>query len=317
MVMSTNIASLFEHAASQWGLITSAQALRIGVSRTQLNRMASDGRLELVSYGVYRATMGDETSHAAIKAAWLSLYPKRFAYERLHDSPNDAVVTGRTAVCMYGYGDLYESPYCFIVQKGKRSTRKDIELIHAPIDEQDVSREFGIPVATPERAVADLVRLHEDPSLIDDVMADAAREGHIFDKERLSELLSPLAKDNGYEAKDGDSFASELIDRNATGIVTESLADKMARAIAASRHLERVRQALAEATLQGHATKSIREYAGCLDLSAICQASTTLNSLQPFFKTTELLSQLVQPCAENLHRAIDGKQSGKQEKEGK
>lgn len=211
MAMSRNIASLFEHTASQWGLITSAQALRIGVSRTQLNRMASDGRLELVSYGVYRATMGDETSHAAIKAAWLSLYPKRFAYERLHDSPNDAVVTGRTAVCMYGYGDLYESPYCFIVQKGKRSARKDIELVHAPINERDVTREFGLPVATPERAIADLVRLREDPSLIDDVMEDATREGYIFDKERLSELLSPLAKENGYPAGDGESFASGLI----------------------------------------------------------------------------------------------------------
>lgn len=310
MAMSTNIASLFEHAASQWGLITSAQALRIGVSRTQLNRMASDGRLELVSYGVYRATMGDETSNAAIKAAWLSLYPKRFAYERLHDSPNDAVVTGRTAVCMYGYGDLYESPYCFIVQKGKRSTRKDIELVHAPIDERDVSRKFGIPVATPERAVTDLVRLHEDPSLIDDVMADAAREGHISDKERLSELLSPLAKENGYEVKDGDSFASELIDRNATGIVTESLADKMARAIAASRHLERVRQALAEALFQDHETYSNRKCSGSLDLSAIGQAAEALNTLRPFFEASERLSRLARFSCKSPYRTVDDKPPG-------
>lgn len=319
MVASENISQLFDYAASQWGLITSAQALRIGVSRTQLNRMVTDGRLEPVSYGVYRAAMGDETSNATVKAAWLSLYPKLFAHERLNGSL-DAVVTGRTAACVYGYGNLYESPYCFIVRKEKRSTRKDIELVHVPIDKRDVSRSFEIPLATPERAIADLVRLHEDPSLVDGVMADAAREGHIFDKERLSELLSPLAKNNGYPAKDGDSFASELIDRNATGIIAASLANRMAKAITASRGWEETVQQLArqvgklainpapgEASANTIPHTAVRQIAESLPKDALAAAARMESVLQDqsFRNAVEYANRLNSPTIKQVSDAIN------------
>lgn len=43
-------------AASQRGLVTSAQALAAGVGRMELSRLAANGHLERVGRGVYRAS---------------------------------------------------------------------------------------------------------------------------------------------------------------------------------------------------------------------------------------------------------------------
>lgn len=213
MAKRGNIDRLYALSAGQWGLFTSAQALSVHVSRNQLARMVSDGRLEPMTYGVYRVTAGSETEHAAVKAAWLSLYPGKTAYKRLEALPYDAVATGRTAAYMQGYGDFYETPYCFIVDRKKRSTREDLELVHAPAERRDVDLRLGIPVATPERTLADLVRLDEDPSLVNDYIASAALSGHTFDERRLTTLLDPLCRRHGYSS--GAEFSSALLGNSA------------------------------------------------------------------------------------------------------
>ena len=197
MATRGNIDRLYALSTEQWGLFTSAQALSVHVSRNQLSRMVADGRLEPMAYGVYRVAAGGETEHAAVKAAWLSLYPSKTAFERLGAFPYDAVATGRTAAYMQSYGDFYETPYCFIVDRKKRSTREDLELVHAPVERQDIDLRLGIPVATPERTLADLVRLDEDPSLVNDYIASAALSGHTFDERRLAILLEPLCRRRG------------------------------------------------------------------------------------------------------------------------
>ena len=205
-----NISALYELASGQWGMFTSAQALRVGTSRNQLSRMVADGRLEPMVYGVYRVTAGDSPAHAMVRAAWLSIYPGLTAYERLSSHSFDAVITGNTAACVYGFGDFYESPYCLAVAARKRTTRNDLLLLSSPIEARDVSREFDVPVANIERVVADLVRLRVDPSLLGRFLSDAAYAGRLFDGRRLAYLLEPLARANGFA--DGATFASELID---------------------------------------------------------------------------------------------------------
>lgn len=213
MATRGNIDRLYALSTEQWGLFTSAQALSVHVSRNQLSRMVADGRLEPMAYGVYRVAAGGETEHAAVKAAWLSLYPSKTAFERLGAFPYDAVATGRTAAYMQGYGDFYETPYCFIVDRKKRSTREDLELVHAPAERRDVDLRLGIPVATPERTLADLVRLDEDPSLVNDYIASAALSGHTFDERRLTTLLDPLCRRRGYSS--GADYSSALLGNSA------------------------------------------------------------------------------------------------------
>jgi hypothetical protein len=48
------MARLGSIAENRWGLITTAQAQKAGVSRKQLSRMASAGAIERVAQGVYR-----------------------------------------------------------------------------------------------------------------------------------------------------------------------------------------------------------------------------------------------------------------------
>lgn len=124
------IDKLYELATGQWGMFTSAQAVAVGISRNQLSRMSKDGRIEPIAYGTYRVTVGEETPHATIKAAWLSIYPKCAASSKLSSLPYDAIATGRTAACLQGFGDFYESPYCFVMTERKRTTRKEPDLLH-------------------------------------------------------------------------------------------------------------------------------------------------------------------------------------------
>lgn len=206
-----NIENVFELAASQWGLFTTAQALAAGASRTQLSRLAARGRIERTSYGTWRLADGEETPHASVKAAWLSLYPKQTAYDRLRARPRDAVIAGRTAACMHGDAGFYESPFSFDIASPKRTARDDIALRPWPVDEHDVVIIEGLPVTSVERTVADLVREREDPSLVGGFVAGVCSRGHVVDEPRLAELLTPLAARNGYPKGDGTAFARKLV----------------------------------------------------------------------------------------------------------
>ena len=228
-----NMKSVFELASSQWGLFTAAQALAAGASRTQLSRLAARGRIEPASYGTWRLAEGEETPHASVKAAWLSLRPKKTAYDRLRARPRDAVVAGRTAACMHGDVSFYESPFSFDVASPKRTARGDVELRPWPVDEHDVVIIEGLPVTSVERTVADLVRGREDPSLAGGFVSGVCSRGHVVDEPRLAELLAPLAARNGYPKGDGRSFANEIVSGYAVDAQVRFAAESIARVLAA------------------------------------------------------------------------------------
>ena len=215
MTKTGNIESLIELASSQWGLFTSAQALGTGVSRTQLSRMVADGRVEPTSYATYRLTAGEETSHCGVKSAWLSLFPKATAHERLKARPRDAIVACRTAAYMHGDTELHETPYAFAVADGTRSTRSDVVLHSWHIEERDITIIEGLPTTTIERTIADLVRTNEDPSLVGNFISGTCSRGHVVDENKLAGLLAPLASRNGYARNDGASFARRLVSDHA------------------------------------------------------------------------------------------------------
>lgn len=231
MKKSQNMIELEDLAASQWGLFTTAQAQELGLRRNQVSRMVSAGKAEAVGYGVYHFAAGDETNYANVKAAWLSVYPKEAAYERFKKRPYDAVVCGRTAAFMHGIGDFYASPYTFAVSERKQTNREDMQYFQRVVAESDIVFIDELPVASIERTVYDLIKSHEDPDLVDKFMADASRKKeHFFDRQRLSELLAPLAFKNGFAKGDGESFAVDLISRNAADIQIENAGKKLTQA---------------------------------------------------------------------------------------
>lgn len=216
-----------ELAVSQWGLFTTAQAAHYGVQRNQISRLVAKGRAEMLCYGVYRMTSGDETANPEIKAAWMSINPKEFVSERIKKRPRDAVVAGRTAAFMHGFGDFYASPYTFIVPVRKQTTRDDMKYFLWELDEQDIAFVNGLPVTTIERTIADLVRLREDPEHLNRVIVDVARKGLSIDVERLAHLLSPLAARNGYPKNDGGTFVSALLSEDSAVIQFERIGKQL------------------------------------------------------------------------------------------
>lgn len=231
MRYGSSIEALQDEASSQWGLFTAARAQRLGVGRKQLNRMVNDGRIEQLCYGTYRFTIGEETPSAAIKAAWLSSFPQEPAWERAKKDIPDAVVAGRTATVLHGAGDFYAAPYTFIVEKGKRTTRKDIRFLSWKIEKRDIVFIDDLPTTSIERTVADLIRLHEDMSLVEDFMRQVGAQGASIDHESLSCLLAPLAARNGFARNDGTSFANELIERNMLDVRVSNILESLVKTL--------------------------------------------------------------------------------------
>ena len=286
-----NIEQTFELATSQWGLFTSAQALAVGASRTQLSRLASKRQIEPVSYGVYRLANGEETPHTPIKAAWLSLFPKRTAYDRLQSRPYDAIVAGKTAACMHGDTEFYESPYTFAMADGKRSVRKDTELHSWHVDERDVISIEGLPVTSVERTIADLIRGNEDPSQVGNFISNVCKRGNIIDETRLAELLSPLAKRNGFEKGDGLSFAYMLVSEYADAAQMQVAVDAFKRAIEASPSFRQMTDQMSEGLRSVSETTRIMESLGFSELPAMKALAQIQEAFEPYRKLSEGISE--------------------------
>lgn len=231
MVKQSDISELEQLASSQWGMFTAAQAQALGFRRNQISRMVDSMRTEPMCYGVYRFVAGSESAHADLKAAWLSAFPKETAAERLAKRPFDAVVAAGTAAAALGAGDFHLSPYTFITAARKQTAREDMRFLGCSLDEADVVMVDGLPTTSFERTVFDLLRLDEDPSLVDGFMRDAARSrAHAFDFERLSELLGPIASRHGFP-EGGAAFAADLVLRNVSDVLVDRANDALQRAI--------------------------------------------------------------------------------------
>lgn len=192
MKNETAISILEEAASAQWGMFTTAQAKRLGVSRQYIAQLAKKGKVERLSSSVYRLSSSPTTAHDDIKASWLSTNPEKFAYERLASKDYDVVVTGATAACLYEVGDLYAAPYTFATKTRRQTQRADIRYLRSNWTSDDVTLIDGLPTARPEKVITDLVRVHEDPSLISDVAIDFERTDRTVDLGRLANELSAI-----------------------------------------------------------------------------------------------------------------------------
>src|SRR5882757_2868795 len=73
----TALVTLARFAQGQWGMVTSAQAVKADVSYMQVKRMTEAGLLEKAGQGVYLMIGGQAAAarHRAVKVAWLRMDP--------------------------------------------------------------------------------------------------------------------------------------------------------------------------------------------------------------------------------------------------
>ncbi|WEV59545.1 type IV toxin-antitoxin system AbiEi family antitoxin domain-containing protein [Bifidobacterium sp. ESL0728] len=198
--------------ASQWGMITTAQAGRAGISRSTLSRMVGNGKLERVFRGVYRSTNVPVDSKEGLYAAWLALSPSRTGDERIFSESYDSVVSLETAAWLHGLGDFVPEPYRFSITDRKQVNSNEVRLKIKKYPKESLTICAGLPTTTVEQTVADLVEDHTDFSLIQDMFLNAPMEViQNLDFDYMAKLLSPLAKRNGFKTNDGQALCLEIL----------------------------------------------------------------------------------------------------------
>ncbi|MDQ1539181.1 MAG: hypothetical protein QOE58_3574 [Actinomycetota bacterium] len=195
------MASLSAVASDQWGMLTAAQARRVGVSRVDVNRLVKDGTLEPVpgAARVYRLTgVPEDPDQDAVRAAWLQLGQARLWDERVRDG--DAIVSHRSAAHVRNLGGLIPRVHEFYVPTRVRLRRTDLRLSIRPgIARSDWSLSGGLPVCTIEKMVADLLADHEDESAVAQIVQDGIREG-LFGRDELEQVVARYGIDYGYRS---------------------------------------------------------------------------------------------------------------------
>lgn len=197
-------------AERRWGLVTTTQAERVGVSRKQLSRMASSGALERVAQGVYRMAGAPPQDHEAIYATWLALGGA--TNPRTESGVASVVAAGVTAAVVHGLGDFFLDRFDFMVpaRRGTRLPGVRLRVRHLAADE--VAPVAGLPTLTVERTIADLVDLRLDRSLVAGVVRDAVRADKLVAPD---ELVAYLA----VRGRDGRALAADLFE--GAGVVPE------------------------------------------------------------------------------------------------
>lgn len=193
-------------AETQDGLVTTSQAVRVGVPRLNLARLADSDDLERLTHGVYRVRGANEDEYTNLRAAWLAADPDRTAAERAADLGHPIVVSHRSAAAVHGIGNMYADHHEMTAPVRKQSRRRDVVIHRADVPRSHSTIAHGMLVTTIERTIADLARTEPELADVADALADAYRRGAV-DLERLAPMLDAAARRHG--ARDG----AELLER--------------------------------------------------------------------------------------------------------
>lgn len=218
-------------SASQWGMVTTAQAAALGVPRLDISRLCQSGHLKRLAHGVYRDAGAPSEEFESLRVAWLAADPSHTAEQRLRDLTGGVVVMGASAASLHGVGDLPADRHEFSAPVRRQTQRREVSYRKRQLEPGDVTIAHGLPVTTIERTIADLVEDRTDLSLVADVLRDAAQRRRL-DTVRLRELLAPLAARNHLRKDDGDALLRRLT--ALAGIDTASLVEEISRSDALS-----------------------------------------------------------------------------------
>jgi predicted transcriptional regulator of viral defense system len=202
------LAVLSGASADQWGLVTAAQAKKLGLSAVQLLRLVEADLLVSVSHGVYLLTVSGMPSHVEIKAAWLRLQPKEFAWDRTVGHRDSGVVSHASACQLHDLGDIPAPEVELTVPRRRTTTEPFVRLRTGVLDASDITVADGLPVTTAARTITDLLRARADGGHIGAVIADAARRD-LLDLDDLAERVQPQAGRYGLKAT---ATGEDLID---------------------------------------------------------------------------------------------------------
>lgn len=211
-----------EIAASQWGLITTAQAEAYGVGRMLLSRMASAGELERVAHGIYVATSSAGEPNIEVRAHWIALAPGDLADLRLTSRHESGVVSHTSAAALHGIGDIPVGDIEFTLPERHRSRRPGARFHRKILSASEVTLVDGLPVTTSARTIADLLVDGHDTGHVADAVADILNRG-LDTATHLANTLDPIAATQ--DAPSGEVLLHRLL--TIVGMDPESVLERV------------------------------------------------------------------------------------------
>ncbi|GAB2448957.1 hypothetical protein [Streptosporangium sandarakinum] len=185
-------------AARQEGMITAAQAARSGIDAEILEHFKQTGLVFELDRDVYQLVSSPlGPRYAYPLAAWLSLRPEMFRWERLAGAP-DAVLSHESACALHGMGSV-SAPVTVFTAPEKLEASGAVKIHVSPLPEADVMVSTGVPVTTPRRTISDLVRDWAEHAEISSVLGDAVRRD-LVDLRAVHRDLAPLAAEHEFPA---------------------------------------------------------------------------------------------------------------------
>ena len=165
-----------ELATEQHGLLTATQASAIGVAPKTLVAMAARGRLERVSYGVYRDRRVPEDRWTPYMAA--ALWP----YGTV------GLLIGETVLVLLDLSDVNPAVIHIAVPVAYRARRRPpppgVVVHHANVLAVERTAIEGVPATTVQRAIRDCAKAHLGPALLRQAINDARKSGWLTTEEK-------------------------------------------------------------------------------------------------------------------------------------
>jgi hypothetical protein len=224
---SSPLSRLQEVAQDQWGLMTRRQIEARGISQSTLERLtAPGGALERVATGVYRLAGAPIPDHLELRAAWLQLAPATPVWDR---TPDQGVVSHRSAAAVYGLGDFPADSHDFTLPRRRQSRRPDVRIHVRNLTDGEWIGLNGLPVTRPSRIASDLLWEREDPEGVARLIADSIR--FLFDDPGIfADQLSPHADKFGLHKGDGLGLMRWILNMTNDSQVEQWMADARAHA---------------------------------------------------------------------------------------
>ncbi|MPZ80478.1 MAG: hypothetical protein GEV28_08820 [Actinophytocola sp.] len=210
MEMVRALELLSGYTADQWGLVTTRQALLLGVDDVTLHRLKAAGLLETVRRGVHAVTSSVASEARPEQAAWLSLRPEIAAWERPKLDRNGGVISHQSAARLHGLGDLPNTRVEMTIPRRRTMRDPGVWLRMAELTEPEVTVLDGLPVTTPMRTICDLLDRHSDTSHVATIIRQAVEAG-LVQLDELPKRISPYARGYGATPGDGPELLAQLL----------------------------------------------------------------------------------------------------------
>lgn len=208
MARVATIESLADLAEDQWGLVTRQQAENAGLAWTTISRLASREVLERVTPGIYRLRGSPPADHLELRAAWMQLAPAVPVWDR---TPEQGVVSHRSAASIYELGDLLAERHEFILPERRQSRRSDVRIHKSSLNRGEWINLKGLLVTRPSRIAADLLADGEDPEAVAQIVVKALRQAN-DDPRSFATALGPLAHRFGLRKGDGKALLRWILE---------------------------------------------------------------------------------------------------------